>query len=895
MKSIEEIAVQTYQDNLGYIQDKHPKLMEMLDVLNRAIENGDYAPRYDLEYLEGYFDVKELQSGHYLYSGNSEHISKEFSKSINFNKNSYSFEGLPVYHHSTIIENNASDKARGMEGIYPIMDYYIENTKEDDVMSKIEKFLFVGVGLGLHIPIITSKITPKEYMIIEDDLELFRLSLFTIQYFELAKSSDIIFAIADDDNLFLQSINPFLENNFFENRFIKYAHFPTHSKHKLKQIQHAILSQNFITFQYKIELEKYLRPLEYINDGYRILNISSPIKNDLFSKKPVILVTAGPSLKKNMEWLEKNHKKFIVVAVSATLKTLKTHNITPDIVTHIDGFEASLKHFEGFNVKEFLKNSTIILGPFAHSLVKYFFDKSQVYYYEEDSAYVDGFGSLSAPCVGSFSLLMSLILDVSELYLLGLDFAVDQKTGATHSSEHVYSEISDMQNRDSVSQEMNLRENLLPVKGNFADKVYTNTLFNFSVKALHKDVPKIKQPHQVIYNLNDGAYIEGSSSKRVEDVGVEMYDILDKTIIQNSINSILHDNSIGELGQADMQSLTLRYEYITQIEKFLKEYAQSVTKTNAEKYLYDLLGVVSKILTKRERETQNIVHVYYTYFRHVLPIVFDFFNTKGLKNKKNHIKKLDAMIQGEMMEIEGVYSKTLREFLAGDKSNSKENEYKFLATIYSNLDEERLKNSYTKDTIGFLAVEENLNDDEFVSYIKALYKTFSQVRFKAFYFDTSYLETLRKTFHDELDRFDFIIPQNIYDLASELTVYIHNNKASSLRTVYELLFYTSEHIHSVNYFREYKSLTLKDQDAMYRNANDIILNNPQHFSLQENGEQSFYKMVYNPILHDINEKPIEDLSMSLDKFEHFEKIRYSLQSDEFIKDCYNRNIKYRDF
>ena len=199
-------------------------------------------------------------------------------------------------------------------------------------------------------------------------------------------------------------------------------------------------------------MEKYLRPLEYINDGYRILNISSPIKNDLFSKKPVILVTAGPSLKKNMECLEKNHKKFIVVAVSATLKTLKTHNITPDIVTHIDGFEASLKHFEGFNVKEFLKNSTIILGPFAHSLVKYFFDKSQVYYYEEDSAYVDGFGSLSAPCVGSFSLLMSLILDVSELYLLGLDFAVDQKTGATHSSEHVYSEISDMQNRDSVSQ-----------------------------------------------------------------------------------------------------------------------------------------------------------------------------------------------------------------------------------------------------------------------------------------------------------------------------------------------------------------------------------------------------------------------------------------------------------
>jgi len=895
MKSIEEIAVQTYQDNLEYIQEKQPKLMKILDVLNRAIETGDYAPRYDLEYLDGYFDVKELESGHYLYSGDSEHISREFTKSINFKKNSYSFEGLPIYHHATIAQNNADDKAKGMEGIYPIMDYYIENTKEDDVMTNIEKFLFVGVGLGLHIPIITSKIRPKEYMIIEDDLELFRLSLFTVSYVELAKSSEITFAIADDDNLFLQSINPFLENNFFENRYIKYAHFPTHSKYKLKQIQHAILSQNFITFQYKIELEKYLRPLEYINDGYRILNLSGTIKNELFSTKPTLLVTAGPSLKKNIEWLEKNHDKFIIIAVSATLKTLHAHKITPDIVTHIDGFEASLKHFEGFNVQGFLKNSTIILGPFTHPLVKYFFDKSQVYYYEEDTAYVDGFGSLSAPCVGSFSLLISLILDVSELYLLGLDFAVDQKTGATHSSEHEYNETSDIEHKDSVSQEMNLRENLLPVQGNFAQKVYTNTLFNFSLKALYADVPKIKQPHQIIHNLNDGAYIQGSTAKRVEDIGVDNYTVLDKNLIKSSITKVLHDNSIAELSQEDLQSLTLRYEYISKIEQFLKEYTQSVSRTNAQKYLYDLLGVVSNILSKRERETQNIVHVYYTFFRHVLPIVFDFFNTQGLKNKKNHIKKFDAMIRGEMMEIEGIYTKSLRSFLEGDKSNSKEGEYMFLSTIYNNLDEERLKNSYTQNSIGFVAVEENLHDNNFLSYIKNLYKTFPQTRFKAFYFNTNHLENLSEIFHDELDRFDFITPKNIYELASELTVYVHNNSSSSLRTIYELLFYTSSHIHSVSYFKEYKSLTLQEQDEMYRNTNDIILNNPQYFSLEENKEQSFYKMVYNQILHDINEKPIEDLNMSLDKFEHFEKIRYSLQSDEFIQDCFNRNLKYRDF
>jgi len=853
MKSIEEIALQTYQDNVAYIQEKHPNLMKMLDILNRAIENGDYIPRYDLEYLEGYFDVKELQSGHYLYSGNSEHISKEFSKSVNFKKDSYSFEGLPVYHHSAIADNNARDKARGMEGIYPIMDYYLNNSNENDVMTKIEKFIFLGVGLGLHIPIITAKITPKEYMIIEDDLELFRLSLFTTRYFELAKSSEIIFAIADDDNLFLASMHPFLENNFFENRFIKYAHFPTHSKYKLKQIQHAILSQNFITFQYKIELEKYLRPLEYINDGYRILNISHTIKNDLFSKKPTLLVTAGPSLKKNIEWLAQNHDKFIIVAVSATLKTLHTHKITPDIVTHLDGFEASLIHFEGFNIKEFLKKSTVILGPFAHPLVKYFFDKSQVYYYEEDTNYVDGFGSLSAPCVGSFSLLMSLILDVSELYLLGLDFAVDQKTGATHSSEHQYNETSDIEHKDSVSQEMNLRENLLLVKGNFVEKVYTNTLFYFSVKALYADVPKIKQSHQLIYNLNDGAYIEGSVAKNIKEIDVTQLDVLDKQSIQKSIQNILHDNSVGELNEADMHSLTQRYEYAKKTEKLLQEYSQSVSKTNADKYLYDLLGVVSNILSKRERETHNIVHVYYTYFRHVLPIVFDFFNTQGLKNKKNHIKKFDAMIQGEMMEIEGVYSRTLRDFISGESIKEKEVYNNFMLSLYQEIDMKKSKVSSAEKSIAFLAIEENLEDSAFIEYIKNYYKKFPESVFKLFYFTKKQKELIQDVFVNELSRMELIIPKDIYEMSKNSYLYISNGE--NHRKIFDIL-RTYFPVITLGYNKDSKLLTIKDVEKLRKEGKHPLFESPEYFGyLQkdiDDNDGNILKMLFIPFTGNVS-------------------------------------------
>jgi hypothetical protein len=871
MQSIEDLAVQTYKKNLQYFSAKQSELLKMLNVLDKAIQNGDFTPRYDLEYINGCFDVKELQSEHYLYSGDSEHISKEFSKRVNFNKADYSFEGLPVYHSAKIIENNESDKARGMEGIYPIMDYYMENTKEDDAMTKIEKFIFVGVGLGLHIPIIASKVNAKEYLIIEDDLELFRLSLFTTKYFELAEKAELTFAVATDDILFLKAMAPFLDNSFFENRYLKYAHFLTHSKNKLKQIQHSILSQNFITFQYKTELEKFLRPLEYMNDDYNLINLGRHVKNLVFYNQPVLLVTAGPSLQKNIEWLKKNHEKFIIIAVSATLNTLYKHNIVPDIVTHLDGYEASLTHYQGFPVKDFLKETLFIFGPFTQPLVKYLFPKEHIFYYEEDTHYVNGFGSVSAPCIGSFSLLLGLILNAKDLYLLGLDFAVNQKTGATHSSEHAYSKETDMSNKDKVSSEMSLRENLFPVKGNFADTVHTNTLFNFSIQSLHSIIPKVKRDDQRVYNFNDGAYINATEPTDIEKVNVESFKTLDKSTLRKTIESILKDNSIKKLDQKDSESMIKRLEYSTEIAKFLDKYAHSLSRTNVDKYLYDLLGLASEILRKRTRETNNIVQVYYTFFRHVLPVVVDFFNTQGMKNKKHHIKKLDEMIQREMMNIEGIYTKTLKDFVSGKAVGNKAHEYEFMATLYDEIDEERLKNSYCKNAIGFLAVEENLNDKDFIDYIKELYVRFPQITFKALYFSDEQKNIIEKVEGIEIEA---IFLTNIYQAAQEIELFLYNAKGACERAIYVSLLKYSMKVACL----DVTHITGSVEEIDLKNQTNAIFTNHKKFEISEDilkkYEFSYTKIVYERILHEISstDYSVDLLSKSFYRFDRIELI-----------------------
>ena len=153
------------------------------------------------------------------------------------------------------------------------MSYYINNTDKSDEMQKIEKFIFIGVGLGVHLLEIDAKISANEYLIIEDDLELFHLSLFCTPYYEFNKNATLTFSISENENDFMDNINIFLENSFYLNRYLKYSYFSAHSDIKIKLIQNALTSQDFISFPYKTLLTKYLKPFEYINNSHNILKL----------------------------------------------------------------------------------------------------------------------------------------------------------------------------------------------------------------------------------------------------------------------------------------------------------------------------------------------------------------------------------------------------------------------------------------------------------------------------------------------------------------------------------------------------------------------------------------------------------------------------------------------
>ncbi|MDF1883033.1 DUF115 domain-containing protein, partial [Sulfurimonas sp. SAG-AH-194-C21] len=384
---------------------------------------------------------------------------------------------------------------------------------------------------------------------------------------------------------------------------------------------------------------------------------------NIFSQKPVLIIAAGPSLQTNLDWLKENHSKFILIAVSSTLRILHQNGIKPDIVTNLDGFHGAIELFDIPKIEEFLKGTRFIFGSFTPTKVRKMFPKEDCFFFEEGTYYNEGFNSIVGPCIGSTTLFIATLLKTKELYLLGVDLAVDQESGRTHSSGHVITDNVDLTQKESLSYNTSFRGNTFSIKGNFRENIYTIPLFHISVQTINNKLPTIKSSSQNIYNLNDGAYLNTTIPLHIKDVNTQKLNTIDKELLYHEIEMALKQNSRATLSQEDRISMQERLTFIQKVKNQLEQYKFKVSYNSVDDYYYELFGLISNISNNQTREGLNISTVYYMYFKYTLPIIMDFFNTKGLKNSKKHLKKIDAMIQKELFNIQSIYEEKLEEFL----------------------------------------------------------------------------------------------------------------------------------------------------------------------------------------------------------------------------------------
>ncbi len=224
----------------------------------------------------------------------------------------------------------------------------------------------------------------------------------------------------------------------------------------------------------------------------------------LFDDREVILVGAGPSLDRSMEYLKNNMGKRTIVAVSTVLRKLLAANIIPDCVVVMDAQSRTIGHIKGIeDVDVPMLIDSVAYWEFAE---KYQGEKYIVYqegYRDAQECAIKGGNTLYATggSVITLALAIALKLGAKTIYFVGVDLAYP--AGVSHATDTMDREKRDVSNMELVQ----------AVHGG---KVYADTLFVDYRKWIEK---KMKEyPKVMFYNLSDcGAEIEGANVISVKE------------------------------------------------------------------------------------------------------------------------------------------------------------------------------------------------------------------------------------------------------------------------------------------------------------------------------------------------------------------------------------------
>ena len=335
----------TFLANLAFLSEYDKELYYRIDELSRMIENGTYQEKYALEFImeKGEFDIYDIVNDKYLYKKNPKRINDEMVKRVEFNEKNAIFD-LPEYFlfekPEKMDELKRFDYKNGSECTLATRNSTFEysDTLNDFLekgkkrIKKIKKFIFLGTLLGRHIPKIAQKVDADMYLVLERNLEIFRLSLFTVDYTILANKG-AIFSIMDDSLEEEKKISEFITTEGLSNYLIKLSSTGININEYIDNLLSMLHSVRPTAYDYIRMLYIHAnRTTKVLNSKYRVLILNKIKENcEVFNNIPILYLAAGPSLDENIEWIYEHQNKFFIVTIGSVYKKLIHNGIKLDL------------------------------------------------------------------------------------------------------------------------------------------------------------------------------------------------------------------------------------------------------------------------------------------------------------------------------------------------------------------------------------------------------------------------------------------------------------------------------------------------------------------------------------------------------------------------------------
>ena len=338
--------------------------------------------------------------------------------------------------------------------------------------SPVAIHLIYGLGLGYLFQVTVAK-SIGTVILYEPDLNILRTA-FTLVDFTAYILKNNVYVTED----FSEACDYIYQKSNMKNTplllsTIEYRELnPEGFNNLVKELQEVV---GRFSLDLKYTQEKfYPLLLHIINNTPKIVN-DAPIAEfkDKYKGKTAVVVSAGPTLDRNIETIKKYRDNIVLITVGTAMKALDKNNITPDFLCIIEANDCS-KQIAGLD----LKNVNFITEPYANPhLMDFEFKKTYLHVSSNlpvnsfwcDIAGVTNKEYESKGTVSYTALNVARILGCSKIVLVGQDLAYIE--GQCYSKDSAYKDLVCKYNEETKKWEITANdfENFCMSLGNYDD------------------------------------------------------------------------------------------------------------------------------------------------------------------------------------------------------------------------------------------------------------------------------------------------------------------------------------------------------------------------------------------------------------------------------------------
>ncbi|MDK2786850.1 MAG: hypothetical protein PWP07_75 [Epulopiscium sp.] len=475
-----------------------------------------------------------------LYEKNIQEYMKRTGKNIRaYEKNSNAVLEKTKDNYYTVKINESGREVYIHSKYSPIKEAerFVEKLEDYNIKTV---FIVYGMGLGYHILELIKRLHKDNPLIIIEPNEGVLSRAFSVYDWTslMRRDKTYIFSgtdanelklvlgefidISNVDNLKLLNFSQYhkVYSSFYEKVVEEIKHYVSLFKISKNTREHfwEQFNKNFFNNLYSIFYQRS------IND----------LKNQ-FKNVPAFIVSAGPSLDKNVKELKNVKDKGIIFSGGRTLPTLLNHNIEPHFVVSIDPGIAAyhvLKEYADHNlplITTVVSNDTVISehqgDVFYISNSEY---KGLIRYFTQRDMDVLPLGA----SVANASLAIAVYLGCNPIIFIGQDLAYTD--GKYHADS-----CNDTTESDTV-------DDMIEVEGIDGNKVFTNSVWHTFLMWMEKFI--IHNPNNIYIDATEGgAKIHGTKIMPLRQA-ITKYCIQDG-FIQDKIHTIVKSNQARDIDE----------------------------------------------------------------------------------------------------------------------------------------------------------------------------------------------------------------------------------------------------------------------------------------------------------------------------------------------------------